>query len=186
MALQVMRSPIPTRKQMFISSSRLPVRYVPPEGKPIPPSKSQRRHPIVSQLATTENQTNASLRKATAKCSHCGSSCGTKPLVREEESFCCAGCLAVFELLTENGLTDFYRLSDNAGVLVPQQTLATRFASLDEPVVRGRFVDCSDASLTRVTRAAWARSRRACLGPIATQPYRGPAWAGRCPVRGRS
>ncbi|MBI5802262.1 MAG: heavy metal translocating P-type ATPase metal-binding domain-containing protein [Verrucomicrobia bacterium] len=102
-------------------------------------------------MATTENQTNASIRKATAKCSHCGSSCGTKPLVREEESFCCAGCLAVFELLTENGLTDFYRLSDNAGVRVPQQTLANRFAFLDEPVVRGRFVDFSDASLTRVT-----------------------------------
>ncbi len=71
--------------------------------------------------------------------------------MRADQNFCCAGCLTVFELLTENGLTAFYQLSTNPGVRVPQSADAGRFGFLDDPAVRARLVDFSDASLTRVT-----------------------------------
>ena len=86
-----------------------------------------------------------------AACFHCGATCGGAGFSHAEKLFCCAGCLAVFELLTENGLTNFYQLADQPGIRVAQTAVANRFAFLDEPAVRARLVDFSDAKLTRVT-----------------------------------
>lgn len=86
-----------------------------------------------------------------ASCFHCGTLCRAEGLQRGEKSFCCQGCLTVFELLTENGLTDFYKLSDAAGVRVSTTSKVDQFRFLDEPVVRERLVDYSDDRLTRVT-----------------------------------
>src|SRR5215204_4356686 len=66
-------------------------------------------------------------------CFHCGSRCGAGSFRREDRLFCCQGCLSVFELLTENGLTDFYRLDDSAGVKISSSFSPERFAYLDEP-----------------------------------------------------
>lgn len=57
----------------------------------------------------------------------------------------------MFELLTENGLTDFYTFSKTAGVRVNASAKTDQFKFLDEPAVRERLVDFSDAKLTRVT-----------------------------------
>lgn len=84
-------------------------------------------------------------------CFHCGATCGGAGFSHAEKLFCCAGCLAVFELLTENGLTNFYQLADQPGIRVAQTAVANRFAFLDEPAVCARLVDFSDAKLTRVT-----------------------------------
>src|SRR5262249_21037566 len=65
--------------------------------------------------------------------------------------FCCAGCLTVFELLTENDLTDFYQLADTAGVRVNRPVSLREFVFLDDPGVRQPIVDFSDERLTRVT-----------------------------------
>jgi P-type Cu+ transporter len=86
-----------------------------------------------------------------ATCFHCGAACGGTPFSRLEKSFCCAGCLTVFELLTKNGLTDFYQLAERPGIRIAQPAAADRLAFLDEPTIRARLVDFSDAKLTRVT-----------------------------------
>jgi Cu+-exporting ATPase len=57
----------------------------------------------------------------------------------------------VFELLTENGLGEFYSLSDIAGVRISRAAGADQFKFLDEPAVRERLVDFADARSTRVT-----------------------------------
>jgi len=88
---------------------------------------------------------------APARCFHCGTRCRTSGFERKDKSFCCRGCLTVFELLTENGLTDFYGLSASAGVRVNASARADEYKFLDEPVVRERLVDFSDARTTRVT-----------------------------------
>ena len=67
------------------------------------------------------------------------------------KSFCCVGCLAVFELLTDNGLDEFYKLGEAAGVRVTQQSTRDLYNYIDEPGVRERLVDYSDDRLTRVT-----------------------------------
>ncbi|KAF0176687.1 MAG: Cu2+-exporting ATPase [Limisphaerales bacterium] len=86
-----------------------------------------------------------------AACFHCGAACGSAAHSRADKSFCCAGCLAVFELLTENGLAGFYQLAEQPGIRVAQPTATNRFAFLDEPAVRARLVDFADDKLTRVT-----------------------------------
>jgi P-type Cu+ transporter len=84
-------------------------------------------------------------------CYHCGTLCRGGVFAREDKAFCCRGCLTVFELLTENGLTDFYNLSATAGVRVNATAQEDQFRFLDAPGVRERLVDFSDDRLTRVT-----------------------------------
>jgi Cu+-exporting ATPase len=88
--------------------------------------------------------------EAERHCFHCGTSCGRGALIRQEKSFCCQGCLTVFELLTEHGLDDFYRLGKSAGVRINRPGNADRFRFLDDPSVRERLADYSDERLTRV------------------------------------
>ncbi len=85
------------------------------------------------------------------KCFHCGTLCRAAVLSKSEKAFCCQGCLTVFEILTENGLGDFYKLGQSAGVRVKSAMKEDLFAYLDEPVVRERLVDFADEHITRVT-----------------------------------
>jgi Cu+-exporting ATPase len=84
-------------------------------------------------------------------CFHCGTPCRAPALARHDKAFCCQGCLAVFELLAENGLTDFYRLGDNAGVRVRNAASEDQYHFLDEPNLRSRLADFSDERITQVT-----------------------------------
>ncbi|MBI3880540.1 MAG: heavy metal translocating P-type ATPase metal-binding domain-containing protein [Verrucomicrobia bacterium] len=86
-----------------------------------------------------------------AQCFHCGTTCAGTLHVSRDRSFCCPGCRMVFDLLTENGLDRFYQFGTAAGVRVNRPTKAERFRFLDEPAVRARLVDFSNAQLTRVT-----------------------------------
>ena len=96
---------------------------------------------------------NLTVQKAAAKvhCFHCGTRCQGTSFSKQERTFCCHGCLTVFELLAENGLTEFYSLDQNAGVRVSTRFSPDKFAYLDEPSVRERIVQYSDEKLTRVT-----------------------------------
>src|SRR5438045_1676971 len=85
-----------------------------------------------------------------AGCFHCGTPCLDGRYRRKEKKFCCHGCLTVFELLTENGLDEFYRLGVNAGVRASAAGPG-QFRFLDEPGVRERLVDFTSEKLTRVT-----------------------------------
>ena len=49
-------------------------------------------------------------------CFHCGTPLGKTAFTHQDKSFCCNGCLSVYELLTANGLDDFYRFGKAAGV----------------------------------------------------------------------
>lgn len=84
-------------------------------------------------------------------CFHCGLDCPQPPLVAQGRNFCCAGCQTVHELLTENGLSQFYALAPGAGVRRSQETARDRFQFLDEPQVRERLVDYSDGTTTHIT-----------------------------------
>lgn len=89
-------------------------------------------------------------QKKAVNCFHCGTPCRAELFQREEKSFCCNGCLTVFEILNDNGLTDFYRLSQTAGVRVKGATKAAQFGFLDEPSIRERLADFSDDRITRL------------------------------------
>jgi P-type Cu+ transporter len=86
---------------------------------------------IADRSADAGNPTPASAEQF---CFHCGTSCrGADVFARHAKAFCCQGCLAVFELLTENGLADFYQLGDRAGVRVRTGASENQFRYLDQP-----------------------------------------------------
>lgn len=87
---------------------------------------------------------------ATVKCFHCGTPCRHDRFASGDKAFCCHGCLTVFELLSENGLSNFYELAGTAGVRV-KATREEQFKYLDEPAVRERLVNFEDERITRVT-----------------------------------
>jgi Cu+-exporting ATPase len=85
-----------------------------------------------------------------SECFHCGTPLRGAVFTSQHKSFCCKGCLTVFELLTENGLADFYRFGKAAGVrakAAPEE----EFSYLDDPAVRRRLVDFADERVARVT-----------------------------------
>ncbi len=90
-------------------------------------------------------------RSTTTSCFHCGLACKDGSFALAEKSFCCQGCRTVFELLTENGLENYYQLSETAGVRVKQGASTDQFKFLDEPAVRERLVDFANDRLTKVT-----------------------------------
>ncbi len=65
--------------------------------------------------------------------------------------FCCQGCLAVHDLLSANGLAQFYNLSPHPGSRAQGAVPRENWAFLDEPSVRQRLLDFSDERLSRVT-----------------------------------
>ncbi len=87
---------------------------------------------------------------ALTQCFHCGTPCREDSWPSGGKSFCCNGCLTVFALLAENGLDNFYALSESAGVRV-KATRSAQFNYVDEKVVRERLVEFEDERTTRVT-----------------------------------
>lgn len=84
-----------------------------------------------------------------AVCYHCGSASGAKAFHSAGRAFCCHGCQTVFELLSENGLGQFYQLNTVSGVRVLEKP-AQDYRFLDEPAVRSRLVEFSDGKVARV------------------------------------
>ncbi|MGP8201538.1 MAG: heavy metal translocating P-type ATPase [Limisphaerales bacterium] len=84
-------------------------------------------------------------------CFHCGTPVRGAVFRSGDKAFCCGGCQAVFELLTENGLGDFYRFGNAAGVRAKSAPKVEEFGYLDEPELRERLVDFADERVTRAT-----------------------------------
>lgn len=102
-----------------------------------------------SEPSESTNRT-SSVAQATA-CFHCGTLCRNFARTLGGKSFCCQGCLAVYELLAESGLDNFYKLGGAAGVRVASNPRQEFFKYLDEPAVRERLVDFADERTTRIT-----------------------------------
>lgn len=83
-------------------------------------------------------------------CAHCGL---PAPAVAEGPTFCCPGCRAVWELVRDAGLTDYYELRTRLGSLEAGAAQAARaaeepaYAHLDDPEVQGRLGPPGSADL---------------------------------------
>jgi Cu+-exporting ATPase len=93
----------------------------------------------------------AAFSPAKPTCYHCGLACRDRSLESGGRSFCCAGCQTVFEILSENGLAEFYQMSESPGVRVKAVTGADSYRFLDDPAVRERLVDFADDRFVKVT-----------------------------------
>ena len=64
-------------------------------------------------------------------CYHCGDNCGQSALIFEDKSFCCSGCKMVYTILSENGLSNFYKLNENAGLSQKEYKTNLQYDYLD-------------------------------------------------------
>ena len=86
-----------------------------------------------------------------AACFHCGEPCPDDTFAKAGKVFCCQGCLVVHDLLAENGLDQFYRLSSHPGVRIRQTSGASKWNYLDDPKLHQQLVDFSDGDSSRIT-----------------------------------
>ena len=87
-------------------------------------------------------------------CAHCGDDCPDATIKLPEQpelSFCCAGCRAVYELLTASNLCTYYRLDERPGQKVKAVELPGRFDYLDLEAVQSQLLAFRSPTLARLT-----------------------------------
>jgi len=92
----------------------------------------------------------ATVEEAQALCFHCGTPAGNSDIEVDGKPFCCAGCKAVYQILSANQLCQYYNFDPNPGI-TPSLHAAPRFEFLDDPAVIQQLIDFSDGSATVLT-----------------------------------
>ncbi len=85
------------------------------------------------------------------RCYHCGDACSeSTALYYDDKVFCCQGCEAAYRLLQDNGLCDYYKLSEGAGVKIEHDSWEDKYAFLDSEEVVNSLLDYRDEQLAVV------------------------------------
>jgi Cu+-exporting ATPase len=88
-------------------------------------------------------------RKTAVECYHCGEPCDTS-IFADQKYFCCDGCKFVYQLLQENGLCNYYELSQQPGIKVKGKFSSERFAYLDNDEIKRKLLRFDDGSQCHV------------------------------------
>ncbi len=86
----------------------------------------------------------------TVTCAHCGDDCPDQTITFETHYFCCHGCLSVYQILNENGLTQFYDINSNPGNR-PKDSNEHRYLYLENEEICNGILDFQDGDLARVS-----------------------------------
>lgn len=84
-------------------------------------------------------------------CYHCGGPCDSAVIHAHEKSFCCEGCKTVFELLSDNEMSNYYAMEDDAPGIRVESSISERFKYLDNEEVAESLLDFHDAGIARIT-----------------------------------
>lgn len=79
------------------------------------------------------NDKGAKIPVSRSLCAHCGDACGTHPVERSGQSFCCIGCAGVYTLLQQHDLGLYYELDMRPGRKI--KGLAAAYTALDDPAL---------------------------------------------------
>jgi Cu+-exporting ATPase len=103
-------------------------------------------------VTTTIAAASTTAARAQLLCAHCGATCPDDRIALGKHLFCCHGCLAVYQLLADNGLDRFYALEETPGIRMARKPADDgRFAYLDDAAVQARLLDFTDGRASRVT-----------------------------------
>lgn len=75
------------------------------------------------------------------KCVHCDE-LAFRPIFQEGQTFCCEGCLTVYQVLHAKGLEEYYAIKDRAGIYKrrsPVEVQSQQYAYLDEASFRQEY-----------------------------------------------
>ncbi|MDN3688659.1 heavy metal translocating P-type ATPase [Cyclobacterium jeungdonense] len=85
-------------------------------------------------------------------CFHCGELCERDIILHDHKDFCCTGCKTVYEVLNENDLCDYYKISDSPGGNQKNENeRLNRFDYLDDQEVLDNLVDFKDDNNIHIT-----------------------------------
>ena len=73
------------------------------------------------------------------KCYHCGEKCNESIQIADKY-FCCDGCKMVFQLLDENGLCQYYDLTDMPGFSAKGHFVSEKFNYLDNAAIQDQLI----------------------------------------------
>lgn len=82
-------------------------------------------------------------------CYHCGTLCDDHPIVADEKTFCCEGCHWVYDMLSDNGLCDYYRIASKPGTSI-RGVNKGQYAFLDDASVEDKLLDFKSPQLAKV------------------------------------
>ncbi|MBC6112841.1 heavy metal translocating P-type ATPase [Pedobacter fastidiosus] len=83
-----------------------------------------------------------------AVCYHCGEDLPKVNYQMDDKGFCCAGCLGVFKILSENNLCNYYVYNSNPGQQLKSES---HLEYLDEPKIITQLLDYRHESSSIVT-----------------------------------
>ena len=82
-------------------------------------------------------------------CFHCGDKNGKNTITFQEKSFCCNGCMTVYEIFSENDLTCYYDLEISPGA-IPKE-IEGKFDFLQQQNIIDKLVEFDDGTTQIVT-----------------------------------
>jgi len=83
-------------------------------------------------------------------CVHCGADNGVHPVVWNDLSFCCNGCLTVYQLLNENKLYSYYDLEKTPGIKVETTMFGNKYEFLDKEEIKQKLISFSEGGISKV------------------------------------
>ena len=90
-------------------------------------------------------------KAATVPCYHCGIKCPDGAIAAAEKSFCCEGCLLVFEIISSNGLCNYYDIQNHPGLSqIKARNQGNTYAWLDAEEVQEQIYAFTDGSICQV------------------------------------
>jgi P-type Cu+ transporter len=84
-------------------------------------------------------------------CVHCGADCGKSPVVWNDKKFCCHGCKAVYSILNEKDLGQYYEIQPMSGIRIENAQQLKKFAFLDNEEIANKLLTFKDGAISRVT-----------------------------------
>ncbi len=84
-------------------------------------------------------------------CYHCGEDCADTTIHAEEKIFCCEGCKMVYEIINQNGLCNYYDITQNPGLNQKIKVREGKFAFLDNEEISSRLIHFKDGVQAHVT-----------------------------------
>ena len=91
-----------------------------------------------------------STSKESAECYHCGDDCANSTLQKEEKSFCCQGCLTVYDILSAEGMGEYYCYDTNPGTKMKSIDVIQKYKYLDHNEIQQELLDFRSDSLSKV------------------------------------
>jgi Cu+-exporting ATPase len=84
-------------------------------------------------------------------CIHCGADCGKSPVIWNDKNFCCHGCKAVYSILHEKDMGQYYEIQPMSGIRIENAQQLKKFVFLDNEEIAQKLLTFQDGNISRVT-----------------------------------